>query len=204
MKNTLEYQRKWHSERKIKLPAVTSIEEEIWMDIIGYEGLYMVSDMGRVKRLSAIISNKRWGSMTVQEKLCRPNNCRGYKYCKLSKEGITEMFLVSRLVAIHFIPNSENKSEVNHLRGKDDNRACFLEWATKKENMEHSVKNGLHKYGEGHPRSKLKKEQVEIILESKVSERKLAAIYKVSRSAINCIKSGRSWKSKTEQYKNLL
>lgn len=200
----LEYQRRWRNKRKVKLKPVASKKGEVWRNVIGYEKYYMISNLGRVKRLESLIPNKRWGSMVVQEKLLSFGKTKGYMYCRLSKLGVGKSYLVHRLVAIHFIPNPENKPEVNHLKGKNDNRVKSIEWSTKKENMKHSISNGLHKSGEKHPKSVLKKEQVLCILNSKMSERKLSVLYGVSRSAINCIKSGRSWNKEYNAYKQLV
>ena len=85
---------------------------EIWKDIIGYEGRYQVSNLGRVKSLNYNNTNK--------EKILKPkkeNN--GYLRVNLSKNGKAKMYSVHRLVAIVYIPNPENKETVNH---KNENK----------------------------------------------------------------------------------
>lgn len=121
--------------------------QEIWKDIKGYEGLYQISNMGRVKRF------KR-----KEEKNLNPcKDKRGYLRIDLYKKGNRKNITIHRLVAIHFIPNPENKPEVNHKHGiKTDNRATELEWVTTSENEKHAYDTGLKKQknGEAHHNSK--------------------------------------------------
>ena len=109
--------------------------QEIWKDIKDYEGLYQVSNLGRVKR----IKNKIHILKTIDDG-------KGYKKARLCKNGILKSYRIHRLVAEAFIPNPFNYSEVNH---KDFNRSNNLinnlEWCNKEYNMKHSVKaNRFH------------------------------------------------------------
>ena len=103
--------------------------QEIWKDIVGYEGLYQVSNLGNVRSLNY--------NHTGKEKLLKQNiNCNGYNYVVLAKEGSRKTYTIHRLVAIAFIPKSENKDCVDHINGiRTDNRVVNLRWATLKENM---------------------------------------------------------------------
>src|SRR4051812_18548090 len=83
-------------------------------------------------------------------------NDRGYNTAKLYKDGQQKGYVVHRLVAVTYLPNPENKLEVNHKNGiKTDNRLVNLEWATSKENHEHGFATGLYakNIGERHYRS---------------------------------------------------
>ena len=92
---------------------------EDWKDIPGYEGLYQISTLGRVKR---------------NERILRPGKSRGYFTLLLCKERNYRRFYIHRLLALAFIPNPENKPEVDHInRVRDDNRLENLRWATKSE-----------------------------------------------------------------------
>ena len=111
------------------------MNKEIWRDITGYEGYYQVSSEGRVKSL------KRKGRKN--EYILRPvvTNC-GYYQVGLRSGGKRKMFFVHRLVCEAFHENPDNKPQVNHVNeDKTDNRACNLEWSTRRENMNHGTRN---------------------------------------------------------------
>lgn len=118
--------------------------KEIWRDIKGYEGLYQVSNIGRVKSLERIITNTL-GSYTRAEKILVPlKTKKGYYQIHLHKNGVCKTSKIHRLVAEAFIPNPLNKSQVNHIDGnKINNNVENLEWATQEENMQHAYKTGL-------------------------------------------------------------
>lgn len=117
------------------------MEVEIWKDIEGYEGFYQISNLGRTRSVDRIDSsgNRRKG------RIRKPHFTKfGYALVNLCKEGKVKHFLVHRLVAIAFIPNSENKEQVNHIDGnKKNNRLDNLEWATRSENVLHALDTGL-------------------------------------------------------------
>lgn len=123
--------------------------KEIWKDIKGYEGLYQVSNIGRVRSSNGII---------------KPRISGCYPRIKLYNKGACEHVFVHRLVAEAFIPNPENKSQVNHKDGnKLNNIVSNLEWVTPSENAIHAHRVLGHKtcnpclgkFGKEHWNSKL-------------------------------------------------
>lgn len=116
--------------------------EEIWLDIEGYEGLYQVSDMGRVKSLERTCNAKGESKRTVKERILKLASDRnGYKWVMLTDAQSNRSYhFVHRLVAAAFIPNPYDKPEVNHIdEDKANNNVVNLEWCTRKENMNHGT-----------------------------------------------------------------
>lgn len=113
--------------------------KEVWRDIEGYEGLYQVSNMGRVKSLGR---KDRFGRV-IKERILEPAvTHNGYLRVGLHIDGKRKMLRVHRLVCEAFHENPDNKSEVNHVNeDKTDNRACNLEWSTRTENCNHGSRN---------------------------------------------------------------
>ena len=110
-----------------------------WKPIEGYEGLYEVSNLGNIKSLNY---NK-----TGEKRILKPCKTRiGYLQVHLYKNSKIYTKLVHRLVAETFIPNPENKPQVNHIDGNKQNNAISnLEWCTPKENQQHAWNTELHK-----------------------------------------------------------
>ena len=162
---------------------------EYWKDIQGFAG-YQVSNHGRIK-------NNKTG------KILKPYLTRGYLRVSLYNDSGRKCKLVHRLVAEAFLPNPENKSDVNHINGcKTDANVCNLEWVSASENMAHAHSNGLrpvvNTQGENNGFAKLteiKVFQIKLMLtEGKLTQSEIASMFGVSRSAIKDIKTGRTWR----------
>lgn len=105
---------------------------EVWRDVVGYEGKYQVSNFGRVKSLNY--------NRTGIEKLLCPKKSAHYLRVTLRNDMGAKDKCIHRLVAQAFIPNPDNKSEVNHIDGdKRNNHLSNLEWVIHSENARHSV-----------------------------------------------------------------
>ena len=115
--------------------------QEMFKDIEEFEGLYQVSTKGYVISLERKVKF-HYGLRSVKERILKPHiNTKGYKQVSLCKNGIRKDFLISRLVAIAFLPNPENKRTVNHKLGDIlDNNHDQLEWMTYSENHKHAYK----------------------------------------------------------------
>lgn len=120
---------------------------EIWKPVKGYESLYEVSNLGRVKGLPKKVRCKENNFRTVRERILKSNtNECGYMIVSLYKDKKCVHARVHRLVAQAFIPNTENKRCVNHIDGnKANNAVSNLEWCTHSENMYHAYQKGLWK-----------------------------------------------------------
>jgi len=110
------------------------MNKEIWEDIEGYEGLYQVSNLGRVKSLNSNVGSKVY----IKKHKTDPY---GYKFVTFYHKGKPKSKSIHRLLAEHFIPNPKNKPTVNHI---DYNRAnnviSNLEWSTYSEQQYHRYK----------------------------------------------------------------
>ena len=114
----------------------TIIKEE-WKDIKGYEGLYQISNLGRIKHLYEEVIDPRGIKQTFPERVlkCAVNKV-GYVVATLRKDGRRYSVRVHRLVALHFIENPNNKPIVDHVDGnKQNNIVTNLRWATNSENV---------------------------------------------------------------------
>jgi len=168
---------------------------EIWKDIKGYEGKYQVSNLGRVKSLERktkyLKSLKSVKETFLKERINRYGYVQAILYNDKPKTVYTH-----RLVAIAFIPNTENKSDVNHKNGiKIDNREENLEWATRKENINHSFEMELSGKGQKHGRSKLTEiEAKEIKYGNKnLFQSEIAEKYGITQSQVSRIRLGKLW-----------
>jgi hypothetical protein len=169
---------------------VEDIEGENWLPVIGYEGKYLVSNMGRVRTISENSIAKN------QSILSQHNHRKGYKIVSLWNGVRQNTFKVHRLVAIAFISNPMNLPEVNHKFGdKTDNRASQLEWVTSGDNQRHAYSIGLSKSkkGSNNGRNVIDENSVIDIYKSKETLPMLAKKYNVSKSCISHIKTGYTW-----------
>jgi hypothetical protein len=166
---------------------------EIWKDINGFEGLYKISNNGRVKGLARKVWNKANGSYSqLPECIKIPDSTnKPYAQIALSKNGKYKKFLIHRLVAIHFVPNPNNLPEVNHkdLNKKNCN-ANNLEWSTRLSNAQHAKANGSYDRmpkGTQRVNSILTDEAVRHIRQKQIRNIDYCKKYKVSPSTVTMI-----------------
>lgn len=125
------------------------MNEEIWKDIEGYEGIYQVSNLGRVRSLDRYVTCSNGTQMFIKGRIKTPSynkRCNIYEV-HLRKDNKRQCLKVYRLVAKAFIENDDpiNKTTVNHKDGdRSNNRADNLEWASYSENLKHAY-DELHR-----------------------------------------------------------
>lgn len=175
------------------------MSQERWKDVIGYEGLYQVSDRGRVKRLV--------GYSCKIERMLRPHLCLrgGYPQVMLSKNGKRKHKQVHHLVLDTFSGTRPTPShEARHLDGNPQNPLLTnLKWGTRSENMLDAVKHkthfapGKYYYGSGHSMSKLTEADIPVIRNMNkqgLSYSNIALQFNVNCTTISRVIRGKSWR----------
>jgi hypothetical protein len=160
------------------------MEEEIWKDVVGYEGKYKVSNKARI-----------WSNLS--KRYLKQIEYIGYMSVILYFNSKNRTEKVHRLMAKAFIPNPENKPQVNHLNGiKNDNRLENFEWVTNSENQLHALRIGLYKnpFGEKNNWAKIKEKDAIAIINDKRPAKVICKEYNLAVNTIYSIKNGTNWK----------
>ncbi len=134
------------------------MENEIWKDIAGYEGLYQVSNMGRVRSMDRTIALTNGRERKLPSKVLRPGVQKGYLHVCLSSRGVETSYLVHRLVAAAFLGPIPNGMEVDHINeDHKDNRVSNLQFLSRFDNASRSTRGVFRKESnamENNPRTK--------------------------------------------------
>lgn len=185
-----DFELKRHPETGVLVP-------EKWIPIERYDRWYDVSTYGRVRSWK----DNGWGRLEEPRLFKTPKNNSGYKSVSLSDRGDSTTHLIHRLVAQTFVPNPEDKPEVNHKDGdKENNFYLNLEWCTKLENESHCSESGLRNpvRGEKHPDARLTEEDVLEIRElygtGDYYQREIGKMFGVSARHISSIVTRKKWK----------
>lgn len=171
---------------------------EIKKEVSGTIGFYLVDTLGNI-----------YSNHSGKEKRLIPSkNRKGYHIIKLCVAGSRATRTVHRIVANAFIPNPENKPQLNHKNGvKTDNRVENLEWSTSLENNRHAIDNGLiaNRKGERNPNAKITEDIVLAIFKSSESTTKLSKRLSIGENTIRKIRTGECWSHVTglSQYPSL-
>lgn len=173
------------------------LEGEEWREVNGFDGIYKISNFGRVKS----------HNIHTQGKILKPRDYSDYDSVLIkSADGTCKKHMVHRLVAEAFIPNPDNLPEVNHKNGdKHDNNVENLEWCTHQQNVKHAY-NVLYLgclKGEGCPTHKLTNEQVmqiyDLAKKKELTFTEIGKMFGVTRSVVTDIHIGKSWTHITNQ-----
>lgn len=178
------------------------MKNEIWKPVVGYEGYYEVSNYGTIRSLDRQITILKEGIapqvFIKPGRRLSPGVVSGYLRVVLKHADFKLNLLVHRLVAIAFIPNPENKPQVNHIDGnKKNNTLQNLEWCTAKENTLHATQIGKRtNVGENNNKAKLSVQDIlNIRNEFSVGKGKeLSLKYGVSVTHIYRVAKNKGWK----------
>lgn len=179
--------------------------EEIWKDIKGYEGIYQVSNYGKIRSLDRIDKINHFH----KGRILKPASIKGYLHVNLSVDGNINDVAIHRVVAETFIPNPHNLPQINHKdENKQNNMVTNLEFCTPKHNVNYgtrTIRASISQSGEKSHKHKLTQKEVEEIKsiykrKSKdFNQKKLAQKYNVSFQEISNIIRGKKWKYNTEE-----
>lgn len=161
--------------------------EEVWKEVIGFGGNYMISDNGKVYSRPRMGSKNNFLNGHITDK--------GYhQYCLRSHKS--KLMFTHVLVALHFVPNPENKPHVNHIDGnKLNNHFSNLEWVTPSENNIHAIRMGLRNKQRKKQKFASREEVLKIReLYPTTSQVKLSQMFSISRHSIQRIGTGISYK----------
>jgi hypothetical protein len=138
-----------------------NMSQEIFKDIEGFEGRFQISSSGNVRGVDRVVLAGRYYRKTLSKKIKTSLDKGGYVRVNFNLKGKTKSYRIHRLVAEAFIPNPENKPQVNHINGiKADNRLENLEWCTCIENIHHAYKIGIRVSTKGSSFARINSETV--------------------------------------------
>lgn len=171
---------------------------ERWRDVPGYEGLFQVSDRGRVKSLPRLRRTKGDGVCPVKEKFLTPYLNGDYWKVYLKKEGKGWLVGLHRLVLLAFRGPPKRGQQGRHLDGDASNNFLFnLEWGTAKENGQDKIRHGTNPSGERNIKAKLTWRKVRQIRKmyqtTDISQQELADMFGVHQTAISNIVRNKGW-----------
>jgi hypothetical protein len=176
---------------------VTHEMTEEWRHVVGYEGAYEVSSLGRVRSVVRDVSGKSGSTRTLPSRIRAASaNRDGYLQLGLSKDGVFRSHKVATLVALAFLGPRPLGTEIAHEDGdKTNNTPGNLSYKTKVENTNDKRRHGTLAQGSMIPQAKLNADQVREIRNDSRYGRVIASAYGVHPSTIYSIKAGKHWRS---------
>jgi hypothetical protein len=164
---------------------------EFWKDIKGFEGYYQISNLGQIRSLTREVKRSDSKKGFYESRILKlAKDQKGYLRVVLTKESKRKTFKVHRIVCDHFLSDSIDGKEINHLDGDKTNNAWYnLQICSSSQNAIHAIKTGLRKS------VKLNESKVLEIRSSHLSVFDLADKFNVTVSNIRHIKNFKSWKT---------
>jgi hypothetical protein len=172
---------------------------EQWKAMPGYEGLYEVSDQGRVRSLERFYMRRGY-KVRVRERILRHGvNPSGYYHVALHQKGHQKSYLIHRLVFVAFCGPIPDGYEINHKDGEKSNNSPYnLEVVTRSENERHAYRALGVQAARGEQRSNLTEQQAAMIkhlaMNGAMTQRRIGKMFGVSQTCVSDIKLGRRWK----------
>lgn len=174
---------------------------EIWKGIKGYEQYYQVSNLGRVRTISRLIKRNGKGDFILKARILKQQvSTKGYWNVRVCVDSVQKTLSVHRQIGFAFIPNPENKPQINHKNTiKSDNSITNLEWVTNAENQAHAIRMGITKdksLGEKNGRATLTESDVRDIryaIYKGVARKFLPQVYNLKYTTICKVVTGELW-----------
>lgn len=178
--------------------------DEVWKDIVGYEGLYQISSLGRVKRLAGTRRSSRHSICPVKERILSPHiDSRGRIGYSLSKEGKQQEYKAAILLLTAFVGPRPKGMECCHYDDNSSNNTLSnLRWDTKANNIKDMFRNNKVNMHENHPRHKLNWVQVneiKCLLNTKMRVIDIARKFNIGWSTVWHIKLGHTWNTNKQE-----
>lgn len=175
--------------------------EESWSQIKGFEGIYEVSTLGRIRSLDRPHRVRGSGISSQKGQILSQWKQGNYMYCDLRKPGVKQKARIHVVVLEAFVGIRPKDMVACHINGDStDNRPCNLRWGTHKENAADKILHGTHQYGERAAKSKLTEAQAVAILQSPKAYAAIAREFGVCKSTVTHIKTGRNWPHLRERH----
>lgn len=168
--------------------------KETWAQIKGFENIYEVSTLGRIRSLDRPQRVRGNGISMQKGTILKQWKQGNYMYCDLRKPGLKQKARIHVVVLETFVCKRPQGMIACHNNGDStDNRLCNLRWGTHEDNAKDKILHGTHQYGESCPKSKLTEAQAIAILESTKTYAEIAKEHGVCKSTVTHIKTGRNW-----------
>ena len=179
---------------------VQSAETEEWRPVVGYEGIYLVSNQGRVQSLDRTVNQKNGSRRSIKGRMLIPSTlATGYPRVKLWRNGTGKEVSIHRLVVEAFVGDPDG-FHVNHKDGdRENNDVTNLEIVTPRQNFRHAMEIGLWDYrGTKHHWSKISDADVRVIRKlyayKHMTQDRIANMFGIIPSTVHCVKSYKSWR----------